>query len=142
MENMGKGIDSNASHAKVNVLISALIYLQEHNLLEGSIPLLGRMVNMSRFILNNNKLSGPIPSDWSTLPDLTALSISDNALTGTIPAPADQPNLNTELCKSTAALQCIVMRTCRLAADLPHFIGTPCSAGHMLQGRLSTACHT
>ncbi|CAM9769549.1 unnamed protein product [Pylaiella littoralis] len=73
----------------------SLRYLQKltkvdlaHNLLEGSVP--GgdaRWINgMSHILLNNNKLSGHIPSTLGRLTHLTELDLNFNGLSGTIPS--------------------------------------------------------
>ena len=54
--------------------------------MNGPIPAeLGRLTNLQRLSLRNNKLSGPIPAELGRLTEVWRLSLNDNELTGPIP---------------------------------------------------------
>ena len=61
------------------------LYLQE-NVLSGQIPTeLGSLSNLENLVLWGNELTGTIPTKLGSLANLELLSVSDNQLTGTIP---------------------------------------------------------
>ena len=71
-----------ASHFPPNLI---LLYLHR-NQLSGSIPDLSALTSLRRLLLHQNQLSGPLPTWWSSLPDLQWLHLADNPLTGGIPS--------------------------------------------------------
>ncbi|XP_075661118.1 receptor kinase-like protein Xa21 [Castanea sativa] len=57
-----------------------------HNLIFGEIPLgMGNLVNLTTLLMNNNKFTGTIPDDISSLKKLQLLDLSDNKLSGRLP---------------------------------------------------------
>jgi hypothetical protein len=56
------------------------------NSLTGPIPDMSRLINLKIVHLENNKLSGPLPSYLSRLPNLQELYVQNNTLSGQIPS--------------------------------------------------------
>jgi hypothetical protein len=58
------------------------------NLLTGTIPsVIGRAKRLLTLVaLNDNDLSGPIPTEIGLLTSLSSMSLNDNRLTGTLPS--------------------------------------------------------
>jgi len=67
------------------------IFLRDNNL-NGTIPNLNGLSNLTWFNLGNNQLTGTIP-DFKAMPNLSALGLFNNQLTGTIPDFKAMPNL-------------------------------------------------
>ncbi|KAH7554648.1 hypothetical protein JRO89_XS12G0252800 [Xanthoceras sorbifolium] len=67
--------------------IPGLLFLDlSSNQLNGSIPTNKLSENITTIVLSNNKLIGPIPSNFSGLPHLQRLSLENNALSGNVPS--------------------------------------------------------
>ena len=67
-----------------------------HNQLTGPLPRLSGFNKLQHLHLNDNALSGSIPSGYGQLTELRDLNLANNALTGTIPQSlGDLPNLMT-----------------------------------------------
>ncbi|KAH7554647.1 hypothetical protein JRO89_XS12G0252700 [Xanthoceras sorbifolium] len=74
--------------------IPGLLFLDlSSNQLTGSIPTNKLSENITTIVLSNKKLIGPIPSNFSGLPHLQRLSLENNALSGNIPSDSWQ-NIN------------------------------------------------
>ncbi|XP_057430165.1 probable LRR receptor-like serine/threonine-protein kinase At1g67720 [Lotus japonicus] len=56
------------------------------NLLTGQLPDMSNLINLKIVHLENNKLTGPLPSYLGSLPSLQALFIQNNSFNGEIPA--------------------------------------------------------
>ncbi|KAF8396986.1 hypothetical protein HHK36_018624 [Tetracentron sinense] len=54
--------------------------------LQGPIPDLSRIPNLGYFDLSNNNLTGDIPANFSGLPRLQRLSLENNSLSGSVPS--------------------------------------------------------
>ena len=64
----------------------------QNNRLTGPIPSqLGNVSNLERLYLSNNRLSGPMPSEMARLTNLTRLYLGGNRLTGHHTHLAGQP---------------------------------------------------
>ncbi|KAK1321555.1 putative leucine-rich repeat receptor-like protein kinase IMK3 [Acorus calamus] len=86
------------------------------NALSGPLPLgLARSNSLTRISLRHNRLSGPIPDEWGSIGDLPKLSlfnISDNGLSGPVPAAlsarfsSSSFRGNARLCGYSASVPC------------------------------------
>ncbi|KAI3743431.1 hypothetical protein L1987_61140 [Smallanthus sonchifolius] len=63
-----------------------------NNAITGDLPLLTNLRHLKYIFLSGNQFSGPVPSDYVYLANLTALELQENEITGTIP-PFDQESL-------------------------------------------------
>ena len=64
----------------------------DNNLLTGTLPSeLGSLTNLQALRLSGNRLTGPIPAELGSLEHLQSLRLSGNQLTGAIPAELGSP---------------------------------------------------
>ncbi|KAI8557269.1 hypothetical protein RHMOL_Rhmol05G0322800 [Rhododendron molle] len=82
--------NNNFSGAEIPTSYGSLLALVKLSLrncsLEGAVPDLSRIANLSYFDLSNNQLNGSIPDSYSDLPSLQKLSLENNNLTGSVAA--------------------------------------------------------
>ncbi|KAL3717248.1 hypothetical protein ACJRO7_008780 [Eucalyptus globulus] len=75
--------------------LSGLVELRlDGDALTGSIPDLSSCVNLEIIHLENNQLTGELPSSLATLPKLKELYVQNNKLSGTVPSGLLNKNLN------------------------------------------------
>ena len=74
------GVDCNADGEVIKILL-------ENNNLTGTLPSVWKdLANLEILYLYSNKLTGTLPSAWQDLANLQALALFSNELTGTLPS--------------------------------------------------------
>lgn len=72
--------------SEINHLASLEHFLARDNNLIGPIPVMDRLINLDRILLQNNRLESTIPSSLGSLTNLKILKLSNNNLSGSIPS--------------------------------------------------------
>ncbi|CAM6112765.1 unnamed protein product [Calypogeia fissa] len=79
------------------------------NKFNGSIPDFSSLVNLQVINLQNNDLSGDIPTFLgNAFPNLTQLNLSDNSLSGTVPTNLNKPGLYFTVLNNPSIINCTI----------------------------------